>query len=125
MKIKHFLIVFLVIFLFQIIAFPSLSKAEDIGTAFKEGDEWIKEGKVQIEQEKLRKAQSFLFNSLLAVGTALTVVVGGYLGIKFMMASAEEKADIKQTLIPYVVGNVVIFSAFIIWKIVITVLDKM
>ena len=125
MKIKHFLIVFLVIFLFQIIAFPSLSKAEDIGTAFKEGDEWIKEGKVQIEQEKLRKAQSFLFNSLLAVGTALTVVVGGYLGIKFMMASAEEKADIKQTLIPYVVGSVVIFSAFIIWKIVITVLDKM
>ena len=125
MKIKHFLIIFLVIFLFQIIAFPSLSKAEDIGTAFKEGDEWIKEGKVQIEQEKLRKAQSFLFNSLLAVGTALTVVVGGYLGIKFMMASAEEKADIKQTLIPYVVGSVVIFSAFIIWKIVITVLDKM
>lgn len=125
MKIKHFLIVFLVIFLFQIIAFPSLSKAEDIGTAFKEGDEWIKEGKVQIEQEKLRKAQSFLFNSLLAVGTAVTVVVGGYLGIKFMMASAEEKADIKQTLIPYVVGSVVIFSAFIIWKIVITVLDKM
>lgn len=125
MKIKHFLIVFLVIFLFQIIAFPSLSKAEDIGTAFKEGDEWIKEGKVQIEQEKLRKAQSFLFNSLLAVGTALTVVVGGYLGIKFMMASAEEKADIKQSLIPYVVGSVVIFSAFIIWKIVITVLDKM
>ena len=125
MKIKHFLIVFLVIFLFQIIAFPSLSKAEDIGTAFKEGDEWIKEGKVQIEQEKLRKAQSFLFNSLLAVGTALTVVVGGYLGIKFMMASAEEKADIKQSLIPYVVGSVVIFSAFIICKIVITVLDKM
>jgi len=125
MKIKHFLIIFLVIFLFQIIAFPSLSKAEDIGTAFKEGDEWIKEGKVQIEQEKLRKAQSFLFNSLLAVGTALTVVVGGYLGIKFMMASAEEKADIKQSLIPYVVGSVVIFSAFIIWKIVITVLDKM
>ena len=124
MKIKHFLIIFLVIFLFQIIAFPSLSKAEDIGTAFKEGDEWIKEGKVQIEQEKLRKAQSFLFNSLLAVGTALTVVVGGYLGIKFMMASAEEKADIKQSLIPYVVGSVVIFSAFIIWKIVITVLDK-
>ena len=56
MKIKYFLIVFLVIFLFQIIAFPSLSKAEDIGTAFKEGDEWIKEGKIQIEQEKLRKA---------------------------------------------------------------------
>ena len=48
---------------------------------------------------------------LQAVGTVLAVVILVILGLKYMMGSAEEKADYKKTMIPYIVGAVFIFLA--------------
>lgn len=48
---------------------------------------------------------------LQAVGIVLSVVVLIVLGIKYMMGSAEEKAEYKKTMIPYIVGAVLIFAA--------------
>ena len=33
------------------------------------------------------------------------------LGIKYMMGSAEEKAEYKKTMIPYLIGAVLLFAA--------------
>ena len=33
------------------------------------------------------------------------------LGIKYMMGSAEEKAEYKKTFIPYIIGAVLLFAA--------------
>ena len=63
-----------------------------------------------------------IYNILLTIGIALTVIIGGILGIKFMTASAEDKAKIKEAMIPYVIGCIVIYGAFFIWKTVIMVL---
>ena len=52
----------------------------------------------------------------------ITVVVGVILGIIYMMASAVDKAKVKETIIPYLIGSVVIFGAFGIWKIAINTL---
>ena len=48
---------------------------------------------------------------LQAVGIVIAVVVLMVLGIKYMMGSAEEKAEYKKTMIPYVIGAVLIFGA--------------
>ena len=48
---------------------------------------------------------------LQAVGIVIAVVVLMVLGIKYMMGSAEEKAEYKKTMIPYVVGAILIFAA--------------
>lgn len=45
------------------------------------------------------------------VGTILSVVILVVIGIKYMMGSTEEKAEYKKTLIPYIVGAIVIFAA--------------
>ncbi|MCF0125224.1 MAG: TrbC/VirB2 family protein [Clostridia bacterium] len=45
------------------------------------------------------------------VGIVLSVIVLTVLGIKYMMGSAEEKADYKKSFIPYIVGAVLIFAA--------------
>ena len=45
------------------------------------------------------------------VGTIVSVGILMVLGIKYMMGSAEEKASYKKTMIPYVVGAVLIFGA--------------
>ena len=53
----------------------------------------------------------YIMGILQAAGIAIAVVVLMVLGIKYMMGSAEEKADYKKTMIPYVVGAVILFGA--------------
>lgn len=45
------------------------------------------------------------------------LLVGTIIGIQFMVASAEDKAKVKEALVPYVIGCAVIFGAFTIWSI--------
>ena len=52
------------------------------------------------------------------VGIVVAVVVLLILGIKYMMGSAEEKADYKKSMIPYVVGAILIFAATTIVNVV-------
>lgn len=66
-----------------------------------------------------------LYNALLIIGIIIAVIVGAILGIKFMMGSVGEKADIKKLLVPYVVGCIIVFGAFGIWKLVVTILANM
>ncbi len=53
------------------------------------------------------------------VGVVVAVVILLVLGIKYMMGSASEKAEYKKTMIPYIVGAVLIFGASAITKVVV------
>lgn len=41
-----------------------------------------------------------------------------------MTGSVEQKAKVKDSLVPYVAGCIVIFGAFGIWKMVLTILEN-
>ncbi len=79
---------------------------------------------VVIKGEKLQMTSNFIYNLLLAIAIVVAVIVGMILGIQFMMAGIDEKAKLKETLIPYVVGCVVVFGAFGVWKLAVTILSK-
>ena len=51
-------------------------------------------------------------------GVVIAVIVLMVLGIKYMMGSAEEKAEYKKTMIPYLVGAILIFAASTIANVV-------
>ena len=53
------------------------------------------------------------------VGVVVAVVILLVLGIKYMMGSASEKAEYKKTMIPYLVGAILIFGASAITKVVV------
>ena len=53
------------------------------------------------------------------IGIIVAVVVLLVLGIKYMMGSASEKAEYKKTMIPYLVGAILIFGASAITKVVV------
>ena len=76
-----------------------------------------------IKQDELQSTISVMYNIFLEVGVALAVIIGLLLGIKFMIGSTEEKAEIKKLLLPYVVGCLVVFGAFGIWKFVLTLME--
>ena len=44
-------------------------------------------------------------------GSIVSVIVLIVLGIKYMMGSAEEKAEYKKTLMPYIIGAALVFAA--------------
>ncbi len=48
---------------------------------------------------------------LTTAGIILSVIILVVLGIKYMLGSAEEKAEYKKTLMPYAIGAVLIFGA--------------
>lgn len=54
------------------------------------------------------------------VGIVAAVIIIMVLGIKYMIGSAEEKAEYKKTFIPYIVGALLLFGASGIAQAVIT-----
>lgn len=96
---------------------------------FHGGDSFIEAGKnetaTSINYAKLKNASIMIYNILLIIGMAVAVVIGTVLGVKFLIGSMEEKAQIKEALIPFVIGCVVVFGAFGIWKAVISVGSKL
>lgn len=78
-----------------------------------------------ISQSSLKNTIDLIYNILLALGIIVEVVAGAILGVQFMVASADGKAELKERLVPYVVGCVVIFGAFGIWKIVMIFINTM
>ena len=80
------------------------------------------QGKEPINLDNLNNASDKIYNILLILGTVIAVIVGSILGIQFITGSVEQKGKVKEALIPFVIGCVVIFGAFGIWKLVITIL---
>ncbi len=77
-----------------------------------------------IKVEDLRKMSSKIYNIALEIGVGIAVIVGLILGIKLMVSGVEEKAEYKKMLWVYVVGCMVTFGAFGIWKIVVSIIEQ-
>lgn len=61
--------------------------------------------------EKIDSLGQDIVKIVSTIGSVISVIVLIVLGIKYMMGSAEEKADYKKSLIPYVVGAALVFTA--------------
>lgn len=77
-----------------------------------------------INTTALKNTSTFIYKTLFSIGLVVAIIVGIILGIQFMIASAEDKAKVKETLIAYVVGCVVLFGAFGIWRTVIYIVQE-
>ena len=78
----------------------------------------------KVDTSDLQQFIGIIYNILLTVGIIVSVIMGAALGVKFMTSSVEGRAEVKSLLIPYVVGCVVVFGAFGIWKIAILLLQN-
>ncbi len=76
----------------------------------------------KIDAKELQKSVNYIYNIFLQIGVGVSVIIGLILGIKFMLAGINEKAEVKKMLGVYVIACVVIFGSFGIWKLVINIL---
>ena len=61
--------------------------------------------------EGVTKVGNQIVTILTTIGIIASVIVLIVLGIKYMMGSAEEKAEYKKTLLPYIIGAAFVFAA--------------
>lgn len=115
----------IIILNFLIIAIFNLNvvQAEGIQDVITGGDSFLDSGKkdTKVNYGELKKTSSEIYNILLIIGIAIAVLTASILGIKFMIGSVEEKAQIKDAMIPFIIGCIVVFGAFGFWKIFVTI----
>ncbi len=80
--------------------------------------ETIATGNDSANADKVVNLGATIVTIMQTVGIVVAVVVLLILGIKYMMGSAEEKAEYKKTMIPYLVGAILIFASTTIVKVV-------
>lgn len=130
MKIKGKITIILIILMLIVSLFNlNIAKADDVTVEDIKGgvSNFMQAGQSQnnpLNQEGLQNVSDVVYNVLLAVGIIAAVIVGLIIGIKYMMGSVAQKAETKELLAPYIVGCVIIFGAFAIWKIVVDLLNQ-
>ena len=67
---------------------------------------------------QITKVGGNIVNIIQIVGIVVAVIVLLVIGIKYMIGSASEKAEYKKTMIPYVVGAVLVFAGTSLVKVI-------
>lgn len=101
-----------------------LQSSYAVGNIFKSGKDFLDHGNDigdTLNTTALKDTSDYIYNTLLAIAVMVAIIVAMVLGIQFMAASADEKAKVKEALMPFVVGCIVVFGAFAIWKIVVNI----
>lgn len=117
--------VILLIILLSITFFSSYSnvQATSISNMISGAQGFINTGKNDaqnaIDMKQLNNVSDIIYNVLLIIGTCVAVIIAAVLGIQFITGSVEQKVKVKESLIPFIVGCVVLFGAFGIWRLVI------
>lgn len=123
---KIILVIIMTIFIFSFLG--TNVYAGKIGDIFGSASDFIQKGEESknptISNDNLKEMSDTIYNVLLIIGIVIAVIVGIIIGIQFITGGAEQKAKVKETLIPYVAGCAVVFGAFTIWKLVVTILQS-
>lgn len=71
-----------------------------------------------VNTDKIDNLGQDIISIVSTIGSVVSVIVLIVLGIKYMMGSAEEKAEYKKTLLPYIIGAALVFAASTIASVV-------
>ena len=122
--IKIILIIILMIMSIQLCSFQVYA-ADTIDEVMQGADKFVTQGaKTDIDQKALEDTSDLLYNILLGIAMVVAVIVGLIIGIRFMVSGVDEKAKVKEELMPYVIGCFIVFGAFGIWKIIVSILSS-
>lgn len=119
--IKVIITLFTVLLIFNIFFSPS---SQAIGDMMSDGKAFLSKGnsvESTINTTALKSTSDYIYNTLLAIAIIVAVIVAMVLGIQFMIASADEKAKVKEAIMPFIAGCIVVFGSFTIWKVAVNI----
>ena len=118
MRIKLFnKVLIILLLLLTCILVPLKSNA--VSDMFDSADKFLAAGespKTVIDETKLQSTSNTIYKWLMVIAICVSVIIGAILGVLFITGSIEGKAKIQEALVPYIIGCIVVFGAFFIWK---------
>lgn len=104
-----------------IINMPIYTNALSFDEIMQGADDFIQQGgsgpAVNIQESELQKISKTVSNVLLSIAVGVTLISAIVMGINFTIQSVEDKAKVKESMVPWVIGIFVAFGAYGIWKI--------
>lgn len=101
------------------------TRATTLDDIIKNGKSFLQLGDISVANEdELKSLSDFVSGILLWIAIAVTLISAIIMGINFLTQSVEDKAKIKESMTPWVVGIIVSFGAYTIWQITINLLSN-
>lgn len=127
MKMMKKISIIIMIFMCAFVIAPQKSDAAlfDTGTIMNGANSFLNnaENREIFNSDNERSAVDQIYFTMLTIGIVLAVFAGGILGIQFITSGAAGQAKVKEKLIPFALGALVIFGAFGIWRLVYNLLN--
>ena len=83
------------------------------------------ESSTMIDQNDLKSLSNFISGVLLTIAIGVTVITGAIMGLNFITQSIEEKAKVKESMVPWIIGIIVSFGAFTIWEVAVNLFQSL
>lgn len=99
-------------------------KVNAVSDMFKDADNFLAAGESPssvIDETKLQSTSNTIYKWLMIIAICVAVIIGAILGVQFITGSIEGKAKIQEALVPYIIGCLIVFGAFFIWKTLVNV----
>lgn len=117
---KKIVLIIIALFLVMVAIMPSFSYAYD---PIEHPGSYKPSGSAGNTSVITQKANNVL-GAITTVGVIVSVVIILILGIKYMVGSVDEKAEYKKSMIPYLIGAALLFSASTVVSIIANLTDE-
>lgn len=113
---KKIAIIILISFFAINILNTNIVKAASLSEMMSSADEFLDRGTEKLDETALQNVSNIFYKVLLSIAIVVAIIVAMIIGIQLMLASADEKAKVKEALLPFAVSCIVVFGAFGIWS---------
>lgn len=129
MKYTKFKVIVIFMIILLILSQPLYSNAFSIDNIIEDGKSFEDAGTSSsgtiITDDELEPVSSMISNVLLTIAIAVTLISAIVMGINFAIQSVDDKAKIKESMIPWVIGIFISFGAYGIWQVTMKVFYAM
>ncbi len=123
---KLILIIMVLMLIISLIPIKSLA-ATSLSEMMGQARNFVNTGKnnsTNVDPKEIAEEFVPLGQILTTIGMGVMIAVTTFLGIKYLTASPEGQAKLKQQLIGLVVSGIVVFGAYYIWKLAVTIVQS-
>ena len=114
MKKSYKFVILLIISLIIMLALSNITMAAKVSI------DNIKDNDTNVEASGIKNIGSIILSGITGVGIVVSVVMVAILGVKYMMGSAEEREEYKKSMLPYLIGAILLFGASAIANMVVS-----
>ena len=106
-----------------LVSIPLYSNAYSLDEVIGSANSFLSVGEGQGDGPDLHNLSNMVSNVLLTIAFGVTLISTVIMAINFTIQSVEDKAKIKESMVPWLIGIIVSFGAYGIWRMTMVIFD--